>query len=82
MIYGSRQVGKHKIPLQVVGKPLEVVLNLPLIRSIKEAPYVGNLFVPPIDVNTVATVAVSAALGETRSGVFTVEEMASFGLRK
>ncbi|XP_021276682.1 uncharacterized protein At1g32220, chloroplastic [Herrania umbratica] len=58
-IYGTRSVGSVKLPLGVVGSPLEMVLQL--AKPLNQLPLVGPLFTPPINVTSVAKVAVRAA---------------------
>ncbi|GLT44460.1 hypothetical protein SLA2020_183700 [Shorea laevis] len=58
-IYGTRGVGKLKIPLGVVGTPLEMVLQH--TKPLHQLPLVGPLFTPPVNVTAVAKVAVRAA---------------------
>ncbi|KAL9400485.1 hypothetical protein Peur_009446 [Populus x canadensis] len=48
-IYGTRNVGSVKLPLGVIGSPLEML------------PLVGPLFTPPVNVTVVVKVAVRAA---------------------
>ncbi|KAK2658482.1 hypothetical protein Ddye_005015 [Dipteronia dyeriana] len=58
-IYGTRTVGSIKVPLGVVGSPLEMVLQH--AKSLNQLPFVGPLFTPPVNVTAVAKVAVRAA---------------------
>ncbi|KAM7255516.1 hypothetical protein ACFE04_008414 [Oxalis oulophora] len=58
-IYGSRQVGSMKVPLQVIGSPMEMILQH--AKPLNKIPLVGPLLTPPIKVATVAKVAVRAA---------------------
>ncbi|GLU01195.1 hypothetical protein SLE2022_185160 [Rubroshorea leprosula] len=58
-IYGTRGVGKLKIPLGVVGTPLEMVLQH--TKPLNQLPLVGPLFTPPVNVTAVAKVAVRAS---------------------
>ncbi|KAI4337219.1 hypothetical protein L6164_015664 [Bauhinia variegata] len=58
-IYGTRSVGSMKIPLGVIGTPLEMVLQH--ARALNKVPLVGPLFTPPVNVTAVAKVAVRAA---------------------
>ncbi|GMP28523.1 hypothetical protein CsSME_00004028 [Camellia sinensis var. sinensis] len=58
-IHGTRQVGSMKLPLGVVGAPLEMVLQH--AKPLNQIPLVGPLFTPPVNVNSVARVAVRAA---------------------
>ncbi|PIM97233.1 putative oxidoreductase [Handroanthus impetiginosus] len=58
-IHGTRRVGSMKLPLSVIGSPLEAVLQH--AKSLTQVPLVGPLFIPPVNVNAVAKVAVRAA---------------------
>ncbi|CAL9073797.1 unnamed protein product [Musa textilis] len=59
-IYGTRQVGSMKIPLGLIGSPLEMVLQH--ARPLGRLPLVGPLLTPPVNVTAVAKVAVRAAI--------------------
>ncbi|XP_058114966.1 uncharacterized protein At1g32220, chloroplastic isoform X1 [Magnolia sinica] len=58
-IYGTRQVGSMKLPLGVIGSPLEMVLQH--AKPLNRVPLVGPLLTPPVNVTSVAKVAVRAA---------------------
>ncbi|XP_068339971.1 uncharacterized protein At1g32220, chloroplastic-like isoform X1 [Pyrus communis] len=58
-IYGTRSVGSVKIPLGVIGSPLEMLFQN--TRPLSQLPLVGPLFTPPVNVTSVANVAVRAA---------------------
>ncbi|KAK4349531.1 hypothetical protein RND71_032286 [Anisodus tanguticus] len=58
-IYGTRRVGSMKLPLGVVGSPLEVILQR--AKPLSQIPLIGPLFTPPVNVTAVARVAVRAA---------------------
>ncbi|PON94571.1 NAD(P)-binding domain containing protein [Trema orientale] len=58
-IYGTRRVGSLKLPLGVIGSPLEMVLQR--TRPLNQLPLIGPLFTPPVNVTSVAKVAVRAA---------------------
>ncbi|MCO5547794.1 hypothetical protein L7F22_001246 [Adiantum nelumboides] len=58
-IYGDRQVGNMKIPLGVLGSPLETALKY--AKNATQIPVIGPLFVPPVKVASVAKAAVRAA---------------------
>lgn len=58
-IYGTRQVGGTKIPLAVIGSPLEMILQH--AKPLQKVPIVGPLLTPPVSVKAVAKVAVRAA---------------------
>jgi len=58
-IYGTRSVGSMKIPLGVIGSPLEMVLQH--AKPMSQLPLIGPLFISPVNVTAVAQVAVRAA---------------------
>ncbi|GER34411.1 NAD(P)-binding Rossmann-fold superfamily protein [Striga asiatica] len=58
-IYGTRSVGSMKLPLGVIGSPLEMVLQH--TKPLNQVPLVGPLLTPPVNVTAVAKVAVRAA---------------------
>ncbi|KAE8056209.1 hypothetical protein FH972_013000 [Carpinus fangiana] len=58
-IYGTRSVGSVKIPLGVIGSPMEMVLKH--AKPLTQLPLVGPLFNPPVSVSAVSKVAVRAA---------------------
>uniref|UniRef100_A0A7N0R8G4 NAD(P)-binding domain-containing protein n=1 Tax=Kalanchoe fedtschenkoi TaxID=63787 RepID=A0A7N0R8G4_KALFE len=58
-IHGTRRVGAVKLPLSVIGSPLEMVLQH--AKPLSQVPLVGPLFTPPVSVTAVARVAVRAA---------------------
>ncbi|CAH1427349.1 unnamed protein product [Lactuca virosa] len=59
-IYGTRRVGNMKLPLGVIGSPLEMVLQY--AKSLNQIPVIGPLLTPPVDVKAVAKVAVRGAI--------------------
>ncbi|XP_015945497.2 uncharacterized protein At1g32220, chloroplastic [Arachis duranensis] len=58
-IYGTRTVGSMKIPLGAIGSPMEMVLQH--AKPLSQIPLVGPLMTPPVNVTSVAKVAVRAA---------------------
>uniref|UniRef100_A0A1D1XFG6 Uncharacterized protein At1g32220, chloroplastic n=1 Tax=Anthurium amnicola TaxID=1678845 RepID=A0A1D1XFG6_9ARAE len=58
-IHGTRQVGSMKVPLGIIGSPLEMVLKH--AKPLNGIPLLGPLFLPPVSVTSVAKVAVRAA---------------------
>ncbi|KAL5559594.1 hypothetical protein UlMin_035805 [Ulmus minor] len=58
-IYGTRRIGSMKLPLGVIGSPMEMVFQH--TKALTQVPLVGPLFTPPVDVTSVAKVAVRAA---------------------
>ncbi|CAL5358772.1 unnamed protein product [Camellia sinensis] len=58
-IHGTRRVGSMKLPLGIIGSPLEMVLQY--AKPLNQVPLVGPLLTPPVNVTSVAKVAVRAA---------------------
>ncbi|XP_068641557.1 uncharacterized protein At1g32220, chloroplastic-like isoform X1 [Aristolochia californica] len=58
-IHGTRRVGSIKLPISVIGTPLEMILQH--AKPLNRIPLVGPLFTPPVSVTSVAKVAVRAA---------------------
>ncbi|CAN6182011.1 unnamed protein product [Urochloa humidicola] len=58
-IHGTRHVGSVKIPLGLVGAPMQMVLQN--AKPLARLPLVGPLLTPPVSVTSVAKVAVRAA---------------------
>lgn len=58
-IHGVRQVGSVKLPLNIIGAPLEMLLKH--TKSVSRVPVLGNLLLPPVKATTVAKAAVRAA---------------------
>lgn len=69
-IYGTRKVAGIDIPLGVIGSPLEKIMKQ--AKSASQIPVVGGLFVPPVNVVTVAKAAVRAAVDPVPPGVMDV----------
>lgn len=63
-IYGTRLVNGVPVPLGLIGKPMSFFLSLPVINQLQKLPVLGNLFLPPVDVEDVALTAVLAAEGK------------------
>ncbi|XP_076932639.1 uncharacterized protein At1g32220, chloroplastic-like [Bidens hawaiensis] len=59
-IYGTRRVGSMKVPLGVIGSPLEMVMQY--AKPLTQVPIVGPVLTPPVDVKAVAKVAVRGAI--------------------
>ncbi|KAL4185581.1 hypothetical protein AMTRI_Chr10g231360 [Amborella trichopoda] len=55
-IYGTRQVGSVKLPLGVIGSPMAMILQH--AKPLNRVPLIGPLFLPPVNVTSVAKVAV------------------------
>ncbi|CAD5331811.1 unnamed protein product [Arabidopsis thaliana] len=78
-IHGTRQVGSIKLPLSLIGAPLEMVLKL-LPKEVTKIPVIGPLLIPPVNVKSVAATAVKAAVDpEFASGVIDVYRILQHG---
>ncbi|KAL2525389.1 NAD(P)-binding Rossmann-fold superfamily protein [Abeliophyllum distichum] len=58
-IYGTRRVGSMKLPLGVIGSPLEMILQH--AKPLSQVPFVGPIFTPPVNVTAVAKVACTSS---------------------
>lgn len=58
-IHGTRQVGSVKVPLGIIGAPMEMVLQH--AKPLSRVPLIGPMLTPPVNVTAVAKVAVRAA---------------------
>ncbi|CAE6103657.1 unnamed protein product [Arabidopsis arenosa] len=78
-IHGTRQVGSIKLPLSLIGAPLEMVLKL-FPKEVTKIPLIGPLLIPPVNVKSVAGTAVKAAVDpEFASGVIDVYRILQHG---
>uniref|UniRef100_A0A6N2LHR8 NAD(P)-binding domain-containing protein n=1 Tax=Salix viminalis TaxID=40686 RepID=A0A6N2LHR8_SALVM len=59
-IHGTRRVGSLHLPLSIIGAPLEMVLRH--AKLLTHLPLIGPLLIPPVNVTSVAKVAVRAAV--------------------
>ncbi|XP_011046765.1 PREDICTED: uncharacterized protein At1g32220, chloroplastic-like [Populus euphratica] len=59
-IHGTRRVGSVRLPLSIIGAPLDMVLQH--AKPLTRLPLIGPLFIPPVNVTSVAKVAVRAAV--------------------
>lgn len=76
-IYGDRKIAGVNVPLGMIASPLESVMKQ--AKALTQIPLVGPLFVPPVKVDTVAKVAVKAALGPVPPGVMDVWSIIRLG---
>ncbi|XP_077237712.1 uncharacterized protein At1g32220, chloroplastic-like isoform X2 [Tasmannia lanceolata] len=58
-IHGTRKIGSMKLPLGIIGAPLEMAFQY--AKPLNRVPLIGPLFTPPVNVTSVAKVAVRAA---------------------
>lgn len=80
-MYGTRRVGSMKLPLGVIGSPLEMVLQY--AKPLNQVPLIGPLLVPPISVTAVAKVAVRAATDPVfPPGIIDVHGLLRYGQQK
>ena len=81
-VYGSRKLtinGKIiSLPLEYVGRPLEMLFRLPPFPTLKDSlPGAKALLVPPISVKAVSNVAAMCACNDLdEGGILTVEDIA------
>ncbi|KAJ7971167.1 NAD(P)-binding rossmann-fold protein [Quillaja saponaria] len=76
-IHGTRRVGRIKLPLSVIGAPLEMLLQY--AKPLTHIPLVGPLFIPPVKVTSVAKVAVKAAIDPSvPSGILDVYKIRKY----
>jgi len=75
-IYGSRYISETSaIPLYLVGKPMEFILNISPFNQLKNLPGCRAIFESPISVSSVGLVAAAAALGKVEKKVLKVEDL-------
>lgn len=80
-IYGTIHLSGMKVPLGVIGSPLEMVLQH--AKPLNQIPLVGPLFVPPVNVTSVAKVAVRAATDPVfPPGVLDIHAILRYSQRK
>ncbi|CAN1306105.1 Uncharacterized protein At1g32220, chloroplastic, partial [Linum perenne] len=78
-IHGVRRVGKHNLNLSIIGAPLEMALQH--ARILTKIPLIGPLFIPPVNVASVAKVAVRAAThSDFPAGILDVYAMKKISL--
>ncbi|KAI5084236.1 hypothetical protein GOP47_0000405 [Adiantum capillus-veneris] len=76
-IYGKRRVNGIDIPLNVVGEPLEKVLDATktFTRPLSSLPASDFFFAPPVSVDDVANAAIKAVTDDDVFGVQTIEQI-------
>ncbi|KAJ9537020.1 hypothetical protein OSB04_029753 [Centaurea solstitialis] len=76
-IYGKRKVGDYEIPLDVIGEPLEKLLNATasFTKPLSSLPASDLFFAPPVSVDDVALAAVNAVKDDDFFGVFTINQI-------
>ncbi|KAK8916259.1 hypothetical protein KSP39_PZI023011 [Platanthera zijinensis] len=80
-IHGTRRVAGVKVPLGIIGSPLEMILQH--AKPLSRLPVVGPLLTPPVSVDAVAKVAVRAATDQAfPPGIVDVFGILRFGEHK
>ncbi|XP_047980763.1 uncharacterized protein At1g32220, chloroplastic [Salvia hispanica] len=76
-IYGKRKVDGLEIPLDLVGEPVEKLLNAVqnFTRPLNSLPASDLLLAPPVSVDDVAFAVVNAVSDDDFFGVFTIEQI-------
>ena len=59
-IYGTRELGFASIPLGLIGRPLEAILNLPGFNQLQNLALLKAALTPPVSVESVGLVAASS----------------------
>ena len=79
-IYGKRRVNTFDIPLDVLGKPLEMLLETSrsFTKPLEQIPGSDLLLAPPISVEDVASAAVACVLRKDVFGVVDIEGIKRF----
>ncbi|KAL6008207.1 hypothetical protein ACLOJK_033713 [Asimina triloba] len=76
-IYGKRRVDGFEIPLDLIGEPLERLLNAVenFTKPLSSLPASDLLLAPPVSVDDVALAVVNAITDDDVFGVFTIEQI-------
>ncbi|CAH1453462.1 unnamed protein product [Lactuca virosa] len=76
-IYGKRKVGNYEIPLDLIGEPVERLLNATasFTKPLNALPASDLILAPPVSVDDVALAAVNAAKDDDCFGVFTINQI-------
>lgn len=76
-IYGKRKVGDIEIPLDLVGEPVEKLLNATasFTKPLSSLPASDLLLAAPISVDDVAQAAINAVKDDDCFGVFTINQI-------
>eukprot|EP00884_Botryococcus_braunii_P004272 jgi/Botrbrau1/13846/Bobra.0056s0083.1 len=79
-IYGTRYVSGVGVPLGIIGSPLEKALSLFPTKTLAGIPLLGAGFVPPVSVEAMGRVAVSAATDSSiPPGIMDVWQIEAYG---
>ncbi|KAM7256289.1 hypothetical protein ACFE04_012030 [Oxalis oulophora] len=76
-IYGKRKVDGFEIPLDLIGQPIEKMLDTVgnFIKPLRSLPASDLLLAPPVSVDDVALAVVNAVKDEELFGIFTIEQI-------
>ncbi|XWS38796.1 hypothetical protein CRYUN_Cryun19dG0160900 [Craigia yunnanensis] len=76
-IYGKRRVDGLEIPLDLVGEPLEKILNATgnFTKPLSSLPASDLLLAPPVSVDDVAYAVINAVKDDDFFGIFTIEQI-------
>lgn len=76
-IYGKRKVGDFEIPLDLIGEPVERLLNATssFTKPLISLPASDLIFAPPVSVDDVALAAINAVKDDDCFGIFTIAQI-------
>ncbi|KAK6947376.1 NAD(P)-binding domain [Dillenia turbinata] len=76
-IYGKRKVDGFEIPLDLIGEPLERLLNATgnFTKPLSSLPASDLLLAPPVSVDDVAFAVINAVIDDDVFGVFTIDQI-------
>lgn len=76
-IYGKRKVGQYEIPLDLIGEPIERLLNATasFTKPLSSLPASDLILAPPVSVDDVASAAINAVKDDDCFGVFTIDQI-------
>lgn len=76
-IYGKRKVDGFEIPLDLIGEPVEKILNAleNVTKPLNSLPASDLLLAPPVSVDDVAFAVINAVVDDDVFGVFTIDQI-------
>lgn len=76
-IYGKRRVDGIEIPLDLIGEPIEKILQATenFTKLLSSIPASDLLLAPPVSVDDVALAVVNAVTDDDVFGIFTIEQI-------
>lgn len=76
-IYGKKRVDGIKIPLDLIGEPIEKILQATenFTKLLSSIPASDLLLAPPVSVDDVALAVVNAVTDDDFFGIFTIEQI-------